>query len=170
MRCVVGGRSRTKPFARHIAHITVVIELHPGPAVPLVEDGHGLAMQRLGIESRSRKRGSRRNGTAEAADLPGIALHVALGIDHATQMLGRKIFAERVPARIELRHAFELSTEELEQRAGSLRLAALRPARLLARHPAVDVEMGESLGILHEALEEQRRRYRAGKRRLRRCD
>ena len=56
----------------------------------------------------------------------------------------------------------------MEQRASGLRLAALRPSRLLARHPAENIEMGEALGVAHEALEEQRGDDRSGERSLRR--
>src|SRR6185369_17460945 len=57
----------------------------------------------------------------------------------------------------------KLPTEEVEQRARRLRLAALRPSRLLTRHPGEDVEMGEALGLAHEAFQEQRGDDRAGK-------
>src|SRR5262245_29611632 len=58
----------------------------------------------------------------------------------------------------------EFFAEIGKQRPGCLRLTALRTPRLLARHPAENVEMGKAPGVGDEAFEEQRSDDRAGMR------
>ncbi len=44
----------------------------------------------------------------------------------------------------------------MKQRTRRLRLAAFRPARLVAPDPAENVEMGKASSVADKALEEQR--------------
>src|SRR5260370_21940434 len=51
--------------------------------------------------------------------------------------------------------------QQLEERAGGLAFAALRPGRFCRRRPAVDIEMQPALGVLDKPLQEQRAGDRA---------
>ncbi len=77
-------RHRGQSLARHVADIAVAGELHPGPALALVVEGHGLAEQSLGVERGVETRlAAQRQG--RRADLARLTLGIASGLDQPTQ-------------------------------------------------------------------------------------
>ena len=97
--------------AGQIPDIAVRRELHPGIAVALVEDGDGLAHQRLGVE-----RGVRRGKAAERRrgrdDAGRAARREAFRLHPAAQLLVGEVGPDRVEAGIEggVRHGADPST------------------------------------------------------------
>ena len=77
---------------RQIAHIAIALELRPGPALGLVEDGDQFAPQGLGIQGRV-EAGGTAQGRAGCAHLAGFARHIAGRIYPAAQGLGSQIIA-----------------------------------------------------------------------------
>jgi hypothetical protein len=122
---VSGCRSGlTQGDARQVAHIAVVVELHPGPTLVLVVDGHGLAQDGLGIDWRLARR---------------VAVEGRIGLDHAFHGAGCEPLRFDLPAQLLVGQiSAGRSDAAVEGHRGSslARAVMMSPSRSTASAPA----------------------------------